>query len=242
MSMTQLLILKAQIREGEQKPKHLRQAGHVPAILYGHKIKNLLLNVDRKAFQKVFDQVHESSIFTLQIGEETKPRNVIIKEVQQDPESEEFLHVDFYQVKMTEKITAEVPLEFSGEAFAVKDLGGILAKNMDNLKVSCLPAHLPPQIYVHLDSLKTFEDIIYVKDLDVPSEIELLVAPDEVVASVTPPRSEEELAQLDQAVEEKVEEVEGVKETEAPAPGAPQTTPQEPPTENVQEGSGEKSK
>lgn len=238
----QPLILKVEKRQGEQKAKLLRQAGKVPAILYGHKIKNILLNVDRKDLQTVFNKAHESTIFSLRISEEEKPRNVIIKEVQQDPSSGDFLHVDFYQVKMTERITAEVPLEFRGEAPVVKDLGGILVKSMDNLKVSCLPAHLPPKIDVNLDGLKTFEDIIYVKDLDVPQEIELLVAPEDVVASVTPPRSEEELAQLDQVVEEKVEEVEGVKDEEAPAEGTPQVTPQEPKEEDVQERSGEKSK
>jgi len=208
------LNLKAKIRNEKEKPKILRKAGMIPAVVYGHKIKNISLNIDQKSFKQVFSAAGESALIDLAIEKEKKPRKVLIKEAQTDPVSSEYLHIDFYEVKMTEKITAEVPLEFRGVSPAVKDLSGVLVKNIDKFEVSCFPQDLPHSIPVLISSLKTFEDAIHIKDLEVPDKVEVLARPEDVVASVTPPRSEEELAELEEKVEEKVEEVEGVKKEE----------------------------
>lgn len=111
---------------------------------------------------------------------------------------------------MTEKIVTEIPLKFIGEAPAVVDLDGTLLVNRDNIEVECLPTDLVHEIEVDISSLKTFDDLIKVADLKIPKGLEVLNDPNEVVASVTPPRSEEELAELEAPVEEKVEEVEEV--------------------------------
>jgi len=118
-------------------------------------------------------------------------------------------------VKMTEKLRTEITLRFIGESAAVKELGGVLVKNLDHIKVETLPVDLVPEIPVDIARLKTFDDLIHVKDLAVPKGITVLDKEDEVVALVTPPRSEEELAALEkEAVDEKaaVESIEGVKE------------------------------
>ena len=224
------LVLQVKIRDLQNKPKKLRREAMVPAVLYGHKVKNVFLIVDRKQFQKVFKEAGESSLIDLAIEKEKKPRKVLVKEVQRDPVSGEYLHIDFYEVRMTEKITAEAPLEFKGVSRAVKDLDGVLVKNLDEIEVSCLPQDLPHSILVSISSLKTFDDVIYVKDLDIPKNVEVLAHPEDVVVSVMPPRSEKELEELEEKVEEKVEEVEGVKkegeegaESEAGGePGAPE--------------------
>lgn len=208
------LNLKAKIRKAEEKPKALRKEDMIPAVVYGHKIKNISLNIDQKSFKQVFEKAGESALIDLDIEKEKKPRKVLIKEAQTDPVSGEYLHIDFYEVKMTEKITAEVPLEFRGVSPAVKDASGVLVKNMDKFEVSCFPQDLPHSIPVLISALKTFEDVIHVKDLEIPDKVEVLANPSDVVASVTPPRSEEEIAALEEKVEEKVEEVEGVKEEE----------------------------
>jgi len=209
------LNLKAKIRKAEEKPKILREEGIIPAVVYGHKIKNISLSVDQKSFKQVFAKSGESALIDLEIEKEKKLRKVLIKAAQTDPVSGEYLHIDFYEVKMTEKITAEVPLEFRGVSPAVKDSAGVLVKNIDKLEVSCFPQDLPRAIPVSISALKTFEDAIHVQDLEIPDKVEILaVHPSDVVASVTPPRSEEEIAALEEKVEEKVEEVEGVKKEE----------------------------
>jgi len=238
------LNLKTQIRNIKEKSASLRKKGMIPAVIYGHQVKNIPLAVDQKEFSNVFEIAQESTIIPLKIEGEKKPRNVLIKEVQKDPVSDVCIHVDFYQVKMTEKIAASVMLKFKGTAPAVKDLGGVLIRNIVEVEVSCLPADLPHEILVPVDNLKAFDDIIHIKDLDISKKVEVLANPSEVVASVSPPRSEEELAALEEEVEEKVEEVEGVKEeaeqdeAEASAPAEPEeSSPEESPASPEEEKS-----
>ena len=202
-----LLLLKAELREfSGKKVKNLRQSLKVPAVLYGHDVKNQNLSVDNQQFIKLYKKAGSSSLVDLQISDK-KPVKVLIQDIQRDPVTEDIIHIDFHQVKMTEKITAEVEILFVGEPPAVKELGGILVKNISKLKIECLPENLVNKIEVDITSLKTFEDMVKVKDLKLAPGIEVKAKPEEVVANVQPPRSEEELKELEEKVEEKVEEV-----------------------------------
>jgi len=189
--------------------------GTIPGILYGRGIENLMLWVDRKEFSHIWEEVGESTIFKVKL-ENGEERNVLIKEVQRDILSGNPIHVDFYQIRMDEEIEAMVELEFIGESPAVKNLGGVLVKNMDEIEVRCLPGDLPSKIEVDISRLKNFDDYIYVKDLPVSNKVELLVDPENVVAMVSEPRSEEELAELETEVKEDVTQVEGVVKEEKP--------------------------
>jgi len=140
----------------------------------------------------------------------------LVHEVQIDPVTMKAIHIDFYKVNMKEKIKTEIPIKKIGESSAVVDLEGILVTNRDEVEVECLPADLIPEIEVDLSALKTFDDVIKVSNLKVPATIEILDDPEEVVFLVQPPRSEEELAELEEKPEEDVEavEVEGAKPEE----------------------------
>ncbi|EKD49435.1 MAG: hypothetical protein ACD_63C00146G0003 [uncultured bacterium] len=206
--------LKVKIRKDiSKKVKAVREKGLVPAILYGPKVNNENLEVDYTTFEKLYEKAGSSSIVELDIGGKKK-RNVLIQDVQRDPVSDKYLHIDFYQIRMDKKLEAEVELEFIGESLAVKDDGGVLVKNFDAVDVKCLPVHLPSGITVDISPLKTFDDVIKIKDLKVADKVEILQDGEEVVATVTPPRSEEELEALEEEVTEDVEAVEGVKEEE----------------------------
>jgi large subunit ribosomal protein L25 len=210
------IVLQAQVREvtGKQVKRH-REEGLVPAVLYGHKVAPKNLWVPFLDFSRVYNQAGENTILELQVGKE-KSVNVLIHDIQTDPLSGNFSHADFFQVRMDEEIEASIPLEFEGEAPAVKEQGGVLVKSLDEVEVKCLPAHLPHSIVVDISTLKTFDDRISVGDLKIPAKVEVLGDPETVVALVTPPRSEEELAELDTKVEVDVTKVEGVvKETPA---------------------------
>lgn len=213
--MTSTIILDATRRENNEK-KLKRDKETIPAVLYGKGIENLLVQVKNKDFQDVYSQVGESAIFRLSL-EGKDERNVIIKEVQRDILDGGPIHADFYQVRMDEETEAMVEIEFVGEAPAVKELGGVLVKNIDEVEVRCLPGNLPPKIVVDVSRLKNFDDHIYVKDLKVLEKVELLVDSETVVAMVSPPRSEEELAELETEVKEDVTQVEGVVKGEEPA-------------------------
>lgn len=213
--------LTAKIRETlGKKVKSLRKKGIIPAVLYGEKVKSIPLEVNYKEFEKVYEEAGESTIIKLKVQSpksKVADKNVLIYDVSRDPVSDKFIHVDFYEVKMDKPITAEVPLVFEGEAPAVKNLEGVLIKNITEIEVEALPANLPHEIKVDISILNTFDDLIHIKDLKIPEGVKVLVNPEEIVALVSPPRSEEELKTLEEKVEEKVEEVKVVEKEKAAA-------------------------
>jgi len=229
--------LKTKIRDiTGKKVKQLRSQGLIPAVLYGHGIKPENLSVAKNDFKKIFAEAGTSSLITLEI-EGRAPIKVLVHEPQVDPVSDEPIHIDFYKVRMDEKIKTEIPIEFVGESEAVKQLDGSLVTNRDNIEIECLPNDLIPNVEVDISALKTFEDQICVKDIKVPEKIEVLTDKDEVIAFVEPPRSEEELAELEtptaaeeekeaiEQMEAKTEEQEGEKSEKEPTQeNTPQTS------------------
>lgn len=180
----------------------VRRAGFVPAVLYGHGVENVSLAVEAKALAKLLPTVSSSTLLTLTIGG-ADARRVLIQEVQRDPLSGEPTHVDFHQVKLTEKIRARVPLRPEGTSPAVKDQGGVLVQSMESIEVEALPEDLPADIMFDVSVLAAFEDRLTVADLPVPANVEAHAKPEEIVAVVQPPKSEDELkAELEAPAEE----------------------------------------
>lgn len=208
--------LKSKIREEVgKKLDSFREQGMIPAVVYGRKTDSQNLWVNYLEFRKVFEKAGESTIIELEIEGKGKV-NALVQDVQTDPLRDNFSHIDFFQVRMDEKIETDVPLEFFGESAAIKELGGMLVKNLNEIKISCLPADLPSEIKVDISKIKTFDDHIKIKDLEIPEKVKVLDEEETVVALVEAPRTEEELASLDEKVEEDVTKVEGVvKETPA---------------------------
>jgi len=202
-----MIKLNAKIRkEVGKKTATLKNAGRIPAVIYGHKAKNLSLDVDYKEFQKVYSKAGTNSLVELDVEKDKK--TVLIHDLQKDPITDKFIHVDFFEISAKEEVEVKVPLVFEGTALAVKDLGGTLVKNISELHVKALPQNLPHEIKVFIDKLNTFEDRILIKDIVLPKDVKISIKPDEIVVSVTPPaKVEEELAK---AIEEKVEDIEKV--------------------------------
>jgi len=204
-----MINLSAKIRkEIGRKTVTLKEQGRIPAVVYGHKVKNVLLDVEYQDFQKVYRQTGENSLIELSIEGEKEKRPVLVHEIQKDPVSSKFIHIDFFQASLKEEVEVEIPLVFEGTSLAVKDLGGTLIKNISELKIKALPQNLPHEIKVSIDGLNTFEDRISVKDLILPKEVKVLLKPDEIVVSVVEPQKVEE--ELAKEIEEKVEDVEKV--------------------------------
>jgi large subunit ribosomal protein L25 len=205
--------LTAKIRkETGKKTSVLKNNGRIPAVVYGHKIKNIILDVDEKEFIKVLKQAGESSIIELSVDGEKDKRLVLVKDLQRDAINDTFIHIDFFETSAKEEVEVKVPLIFEGESLAVKDLGGTLVKNIQELDVKAMPLDLPHEIKVLIDVLKTFEDHILVKDLLIPKGVKVLANEDEIVASVVAPTNVEE--ELAKEIEEKVEDVEKVEKKE----------------------------
>lgn len=208
--------LYADVRTLKGKKTHcLRAAGKVPAVVYGAQTKPENITIDRNAFLKLYQSAGESSLVELTVDQQS-PLHVLIQDFQTDPVIDDIIHVDFRSVDLTKEIEATVDLEFIGEAPAVKTLGGTLVLSREYVDVRCLPTKLVRRIRVDLSPLATFEDGIRVKDLVLPEGMTVIDDPALSIAVVMPPRSEEELASLDRAVEVDVSAVEvvGKKEEE----------------------------
>ena len=194
------LELKAEKREDVgKKLEALREKGILPAVVYGSGHKPVSVQVDYEEFRKVFEQSGENTLVKLKIGSESK--NVLINEIAKDPMSDRFIHVDFYQVRMDQVIKAEVPLIFEGEAPAVKNLEGVLIKNMNHIEVEALPKDLPHEIKIDISILDSFDKNIRIKDLILPAGVKIDLDLEEVIVSVIPPRTEEEIKSTDEVKE-----------------------------------------
>ena len=174
-----------------KKVKTLREKGLVPAELYGHGIKNLHLTLSAKEFQKVYKEAGESTIVNL-VTEDKKTLPVMIHEVKTDSLSGEILNIDFYQIKLTEKIRVYIPIEFIGEAPAVKNFGGILIKTLKGIEVEALPQDLPHRLQADLASLNEIGKNIALKDLKIGGNVKLFVNPETIIATVVEAKAEEE--------------------------------------------------
>lgn len=205
-----------------------RREGLIPAVVYGRGVDTQSLWIKTLDFKRLLQKSGESTMISLEIDGKNN-RNVIIYELQEDPVTGNLRHVDFFQVRMDEEIETEVELVYVNEEEipAVKELGGVLVKNMDNVMVKCLPGNLPSKIEVDVSTLKTFDDHIYIKDLDISDKVKIDIDPETVVALVSPPRSDEELSKLEEKVEEDVTKVEGVVKEEKPAEGEEETEQKE---------------
>lgn len=201
-----MLTIDAKIRELKgRKTEELRREGMIPAVLYGPGIENKDLTVTGKEFANLFRQAGKSSLVGLRVEDEAKNFMVLINDLSVDPVSGKTIHIDFYQPDLKKEIEADVPLVFVGESPAVKDLGGTLIKNFDEIAVKALPADLPREIKVDISVLKNFDDAIAVKDLTVAGKVELLKNPEEIVALAAAAQKIEE--ELEKPIEEDVDSV-----------------------------------
>ena len=173
-------------------------------------------------FHKVYQQAGETTLINLSV-DNAAPYPVLIKNVQISPDKEEYLNIDFYKIRAGEKLRVTVPLQFTGEAPAVKDFGGIVVTNKNEIEVECLPQDLPHEILVDLSKLANIDDAVLVKDLQVGSAVEILDNLEDSVVVVSPPAAEE--------VEPTVTEAEAIASVEA--------TEEKPETAEGGGGSGE---
>ena len=186
-----MFTLEVKKRDSSKTLSKLRQDGIVPAVFYGRKEKSTPIAIAQKEFLKVWKLAGESSVVTLKgdIGEE---KQSLIEDVQRDPVTGVPIHADFYVFEKDHRLKIKVPIEFAGEAPAVKDLGGILVKVMHELEIESLPKDLPHTVSIDISALVDFKSQMLAKDIKLPTGVTLISLPEDVVAAVTQPRVEEE--------------------------------------------------
>lgn len=185
-----MFSLKSQAREKSAKPAFLRKQGLLPAVFYGPKVKTTSITVPDKEFKKIWREAGESSIVMLEIA--AGKVSTLIHDVQFDPVKSEPTHADFYVIEEGKEVEIHVPIEFTGVAPAVKELGATLIKVLHELSIKAMPKDLPHSITVDVSSLVALEDQVLVKNIKIPHGVTVLSHMDEVVASLAAARAQEE--------------------------------------------------
>jgi large subunit ribosomal protein L25 len=200
-----------------KKTRFLRRQGITPTHLFGHGIESLSLQCDTAKLQRIISRAGMTRLIALDVEGYKEPRSVFIREIQREPTTGELLHIDFYQVKKTEKIRVDVPIVLIGEAPAMKEKGRTLTHSLTSLSVECLPDKLPPQVEVDLSPLEEVEQAIFVRDITLSPDVTVITDPDQMVAKVSEARVveevvEEEVVAEEAVAEEAAEEVKGAEE------------------------------
>jgi large subunit ribosomal protein L25 len=207
-----------------KKVKHLRRQGITPVHVFGHGIESLALQCDTKELERVLGQAGQTRLVSLRLAKEKKPRTVVIREFDRDWRRGELVHVDFYQVRMEEKIRLEIPVVLLGEAPALKAKTNMLDHELATFTVECLPAKIPDSIEVDISFLTELDQTIRVKDITLDKDITVLNNPDLVVAKI----SLRPVEKVEEKVVEEVVEAEAKAEVAEEAAEAPKdTTPAE---------------
>lgn len=197
--------LNAQLRTVMgSKVKQIREDGFIPAVLYGKGQDPIALQVPNKDFNKTFKAAGESTLVYVSVDGETYP--TIIHDIARHPASDAIIHADFYKVNLSEKIKTKVPVVFSGESAAVKE-GGILIRNINELEVEALPQDLPHEISVDISSLVAFGDQVLIKDIKLGDKVQVHGLPDDIIATIQAPISEEALAASLETAGETIDDV-----------------------------------
>ena len=202
-----------------KKVKSLRAAHLIPAVVYGPDMSSQSIQVGERSLVRVLQEAGATALINLFIDDAAEPHVVLAREIQRDSLTGRAMHVDFYEVRLTETVRTMPRLEFVGESPAAESGLGVLIHGMTSVEIECLPTELISSIEVDVSALKTLEDVITVSDLPVPDSVTVIADPSEMVASVVPTRMEvieEEEAEEELELEEGAEaEAEVADEEEA---------------------------
>ena len=203
----ELIEIKTKIRTttGNGPARRLRMSGQIPAVLYGPKTESVLLSVNKSDLELLFKKGGIGQVvlnLVIQKNGETLTMPAMIKELQTHPVSRNFIHIDFYEIEMDQKITAKIPIVTTGIAKGV-ELGGVLQIIRRELEVECLPLEVPESIEIDISDLD-IGDSIHVGKISLEGEIEILEDDNYTVVTMLSPKLEEE-----EPEEEEEEEIEG---------------------------------
>ena len=190
-----------------KKTRFLRRQDITPTHLFGHNIKSLTLQCNTTELQHVISQSGTTRLIDIHIEAEKQPRSVFIREIQRDEIGGQLLHVDFYQIRKTEKMTADIPIVLIGEAPAAKSKDNMIEHSLTQIGIECLPHKLPPQIEIDLGLLEDSGQAIYVRDITLDPDITITTDPDQIIVKVSHIKVVEEVVETieEEAVSVEVE-------------------------------------
>jgi large subunit ribosomal protein L25 len=173
--------------------KRLRREGMVPGVVYGKGEGSTNVQVEAKTFETLYRAAGKTSVVKFRVPGSAQATSGFIKSVQRHPLSGRALHVDYYLVNLNVEMEVDVPLVFTGVAPAVEETGGTLLHNVSSIHVKALPTDIPHEVEVNVSTLTSLDVAIHVKDLSLNRDlVTVMTDGDTLVATVVPPRVEEE--------------------------------------------------
>jgi len=181
-----------------KKVRFLRRQGITPVHVFGHGIESETLQCKTAELRPVLAEAGATGLINLKLGSERKARNVITREIQREPRSGALLHVDFYQVRMEDKVRMEVPIVIIGEAPALKLKENMLTHELNTVTVECLPGNIPNHIEMDVSSLEEAEQALRVGDIKLGEGVVVLNDPEQMIVKISsrPVERVEEVAEV----------------------------------------------
>jgi large subunit ribosomal protein L25 len=184
---------------GKGAARTLRGQGQVPAIIYGHKRQPQALSINSRDLDKLLSTISaESTVIELNLDGTTA--RTLIREIQRHPFKREILHVDFQELVAGEKVVVSIPVVLTGVPEGVRLGGGILDQTMRELEIKCDPADIPNHIEADVNPLQIGSSL-HVRDLKIPTGVEVMDDMDASVCVVAAPRAVIEAAATTEAAE-----------------------------------------
>ncbi len=198
--MNDTIVIKAHTRNklGKNVSYGLREKGFIPAVLYGHNFAPIALSISVAEMNTMLKPVGHSTgehvlhKLSIEDRKDIPVKDIMIKEIQRDPITQIILHIDFYTVRMDEKIIVPVRINITGKAPGIQK-GGILQQILREVEIKCFPADIPQYFEADVSSLEIGQSL-HVKDIPIPANIELHVDSSAPVVSVIAPAVEKEEA------------------------------------------------
>lgn len=195
------IVLEAQKRtETGKRVKALRKDGKLPAVIYGRDLNSTPLTLEKRETVHIISKVSGSTLLTIKLDNEEHA--VLLRDIQRDFLKNDVLHIDFLAVSLKEKLRTQVSITLVGDAPVLEDFDALVVSGLDQIEVECLPQDLPETIEVDLSNLSEIGAAIYVKDIVIPANVEVITSPEELIAVISAVKEEVEESEEEELVAE----------------------------------------
>ena len=196
MSKFERLNVDIRKENGTSAARRTRLQNKVPGVVYHSGAEGVPLSVDKNSLKKAL----KTGQMIFEINVEDKDQFVLVKEIQYHPVTDDIIHIDFQKVKEDEKISLDVAVRSVGDSQGVK-LGGILVQMLNSVSVKCKPSEIPEFLEIDVTEMEMNSNL-FVKDITLPDDVEMLTSEDIAVVSVQEPKEEkEEVVELTEEIE-----------------------------------------
>jgi len=189
--MDNALIIQAEARHEVSKKlnKALRRSKKIPAIIYGGREESLPIAISQDDMKRIFKSEKKENTL-LSIQREKSSVDAMLKDIQNDPLTDQIVHVDFLRVDVNQPVTVNVPIHVAGDSYGVKNEDGFFEFVNREVRIQCLPAAIPKEIVIDITNLHVNQSIKY-SDLKLAEGIRCISDPHLVICMVVGKGAEE---------------------------------------------------